>query len=188
MEPLGQLHFLGRKLGVQHLDGDGLGGQHLFTGQERDGDGVRACGDGSLGVELDPHRAELVLHDGDHAAVVEGLEPVGVEAGLLGDIVGVLDLGVDGVGHGHQLQGAGGDVLGGDTLDLQGQHGAVGGVVARQGMEELEGEPLVLHHADEGQGAVVLDEAIQKGLFQGGNDLGLEHMQIPFSGGAAGIW
>ena len=187
MEPLGDLHLLCGQLGVQHLDGQGLGSQSLLPRHEADGDGIGACGDASLGIELDPDGAELVLHDRDHTAVVEGLEPVGVEAGLLGDIVGVLNFGVDGVGHGHQLYGAGGHVLGGQALDLERQHGAQGGIKAHTRMEELEGEPLVLHHADEGEGFIVLDTAVQEGLFQRGDQFCLEHGETSFRRRGRGI-
>jgi hypothetical protein len=48
-------------------------------------------------------------------------------------------------------------------------------------MEKLEGEPLILHHADKGQRTEVLDGAVQKGLFQRGNDLGFKHGgSLPF--------
>ena len=180
MEPLGQLHLLGGELGVQHLNGQRLGGHGLLPRHEADGDGIGARGNVPLGVKLDPDGAELVLHDRDDTAVVEGLEPVGVEAGLLREVVIITDLGIDGVGHRHQLHGAGGDILGRQTLDLQSQHGAEGGIDAHEGMKELEGEPLVLHHADEGEGTVVLDTAVQEGLFQRGNQFCLDHGETSF--------
>ena len=175
MEPLGDLHGLGRQLGVHDLHGDLLGGHGVLARHEADGDFVGSCLQTALGIQLDPHGAELVLHDRDHAAVVQGLEPVGVETGLLGQVVVVTDLGVDGIGYGDKLYGTGIDVLGGDTLDPEGDHGAVGGVVARHRMEELEGEPLILHHAGEGKRTVVLDAAVQKGLFERGDQFCLEH-------------
>ena len=48
-------------------------------------------------------------------------------------------------------------------------------VIRKHGMEELEGQTLVLHHAGEGQGGVVLNMAMEKGFFQGGDKLGLVH-------------
>jgi hypothetical protein len=43
-------------------------------------------------------------------------------------------------------------------------------------MEELEGQTLILHHADEGQGGEVLDMAVEEGLFQGGDQFGVDHI------------
>ena len=179
MEPLRQDQTVLGQLGVQNFNGQHLAAQLLALAAFDDQcDGILSGRHLPVGVNADPHAAQLITHEKDGVVVVDRLQKVGVKPRRGAQIVVIYLAVITGHQHRNLLHRAQGNIGLELTFDLNRE--AIGVVIAIQAIHQLEGIVLIFQHGCPCQRRKLLGHLVKKAFFKGRSQARVKKMHVRY--------